>query len=479
MKPKNLITAFVFVTLLCVSPIPAQDEPSWHTSYSYDNGGFWRTRIAVDVENLGETPLENELVKIVISSNFLTFGDPCRVFHEDGRELVFGFTQQPNPEAEDEDCDCYGTLPDAVLFVPFEAQPKEKVRYYVYFDNSRMNSPKSPLIPEQKMLFYRSGEEEDDFQEPPQKDSLRVTVHEFEECPLKILPHSSEFMLFLNAEEATFPEGYECRSTFRIANPTEKTLVKPKVLFDLSSSTAHGRAGVPAKLVVVCGEGKFLRGELVDIEKRLVFATLEDLPPQSILYVHVYYEFDETPQSPVAVQQNAMIVTPIDIESFSPSPFPGKDVQESLTVWQIPSVEKAFPQSLPPKDAARTLGASVSRGEKASVQVLVRHYPLGEPTLKISPLRDEKGNTLPEPEIFVQKFILAENQPGLIAGELIPDDTLKRETTNARATNAFHVLWSLPNDAFPGTYRGTISFTGKVPAKAKLPSLPIEVRVKE
>ena len=549
MKP---IPAFLLCVSLLFAASAHADQPSWHTSLSFGDGGIWKHRIPVDFENRGSAELAGVPVAVCLPEIGITDGKRSRVVRADGQEVMFGEGSRIGPKDENRN-----QFLQTVLYIPVDAKPGETTRYYVYTDG-HFSSRRD--LPEKEMLSTPKNKNSSIFtifKTPIADDpSITVTIHETEACPLAIYIDNitAERMTGMycsaTAHNPPHPRGYECHSTFQIINDSDSEIVEPSVLFDLRGSFVHGRVGLPTDIIVQNSDqvmtltpggcswqsaGEIIRvpGTLVDPARRLVTATIPTIPPRSINHIHVYYKIDESLPPPESLEHDyvpapdALRAEFLGAQSYFPPRRAGYPWQyppneeeaaryaRKLDAWQVPAAMKVFPQSLPPQatiDANNkeelVARISAAQNEKAPLQIAVRAFE--SQAVTVSKMTDAKGNTLPAPEIACVGYTPADylsgddqdaapkwyrkpprfspesaEWPKMRPDTLIPKNSLGWRQRNIGGTDAFWITWTIPKNAVPGVYRGTVSFTAvkdedfsSLPSiDRKIPDMPVEITV--
>ena len=104
----------------------------WRHPLSYDGGGYWDTRVRVDVTNAGDKALEGALVHIPLRSADATAAlldapaASLRVVADDGAELIFDLMDAEGRAKRS------GTLVEGdVVAAPVAAAPKSSATVYL------------------------------------------------------------------------------------------------------------------------------------------------------------------------------------------------------------------------------------------------------------------------------------------------------------------------------------------------------------
>ncbi|MDR2439392.1 MAG: DUF4091 domain-containing protein [Planctomycetaceae bacterium] len=128
-------------------------------------------------------------------------------------------------------------------------------------------------------------------------DVPNIHIGEIQNIPYKII---SANPVWLNTDK-----DYQCRSTFRIVNTSDKPINNVPVLMTLQGTLAHGLLGTLTDLFLD-EEGKRIPVTLLDSENQRISARIT-VPAKTVKYFNIYYRFDETkiPHG-LNLQQNAL-----------------------------------------------------------------------------------------------------------------------------------------------------------------------------
>ncbi len=161
-------------------------------------------------------------------------------------------------------------------------------------------------------------------------------------------------------------------------------------------------------------------------------------------------------------------------------------VATELQVWPVDAMRKVF-RDATPAESAEAL-AEVARGEHASLQVVVRSdRPMAALRAKVRPFVLEGGATTltPRPPRFVG-YVLVDRPMQLRPNNGLPkppadypDPLLECETIDVDAGQA-QPVWitvKIPEDAKPGTYRGTLALSAKVDGKEVTATQALAIKV--
>ncbi|MGO8787325.1 MAG: hypothetical protein ACLQVL_08075, partial [Terriglobia bacterium] len=126
---------FIMVAIICLLAVPmAAVEADWHTELVDSNGGYWQTRVAVDLENPTDEPVTGQAVRLVVGADAgqLPLANSTtkslRVVNGDGLEYLYRI------EAPGEIKDVLSSG-DTFLFA-VDVPAKSKATYFVYADNT-------------------------------------------------------------------------------------------------------------------------------------------------------------------------------------------------------------------------------------------------------------------------------------------------------------------------------------------------------
>lgn len=117
--------------------------------------------------------------------------------------------------------------------------------------------------------------------------AVKTVIGKPEGCPLAGVRELSR------PGKENWPEGYECRSVYRMMNESETALTEVAVIFELRAFLSHGRIGTPDDILVTL-DGRTFPGKLIDPESRQVSATIPHIAPRSVNRLDVYYKIRES-----------------------------------------------------------------------------------------------------------------------------------------------------------------------------------------
>ncbi len=177
-----------------------------------------------------------------------------------------------------------------------------------------------------------------------------------------------------------------------------------------------------------------------------------------------------------------------------------KGRSEGLQVWTVNPLVKVFPDTLP-ESAPQAIELLMARNEYEPVQLALRsNRPIAKLTVTVTPLRNERGETLPSPELWRVGYVPVDFPSGYYASALPfwyrhrpyghgssdgwagewPDPLIPLTPFPLRPnrTEAVWLVFHTPTNASPGRYEGEILIAGdqqtvKLPLRVEVVSLAL------